>query len=283
MEPVAWAILFGFCWLDAAVMSVYIKLGLSHGMSSKYGRVKIVGHTVAGAGLLLTGIAALLAYELGWSGLGSALSFAQGTCVVACAVGALALARHTSGYEGFNWLGYTLYSILLIAAGARVLAAAATGSTHACANRNRVPSPSGCDARVDVYDSWVLTHAFLFCRLCVTAVHKLSSHWLGEKARYSVGTAIATLIPLALTHGAAGAMLWYYSVLLCVIAEAAGVGRLVHVNFHTNIVTTRVETLPVRGPPSSTTHSQHHHKNMSNGPCPRLLRCLSRVRAPRLV
>jgi len=205
--------------LDWAVMAAYIKLGLSRGMALRYGQKKIVAHTLAGLGLLLSGVVAVSAEALGFFRVAQAMHLLLGVTAVVNGAGALALAPYTSGVEGYNWFGYSAYSVLFINTGLKVLWTPITGA-HA--------GTSGVSL---AYQCWVVAHAYLFCRLFVTAVHKTCSSLLKERMRYAVGTSIASAFSLFLAYGTPGLSVGLLGWVLSIVFDLAGVGKLVHVNF----------------------------------------------------
>eukprot|EP00656_Telonema_subtile_P002547 TRINITY_DN11137_c0_g1_i1.p1 TRINITY_DN11137_c0_g1~~TRINITY_DN11137_c0_g1_i1.p1 ORF type:complete len:271 (-),score=65.32 TRINITY_DN11137_c0_g1_i1:236-1048(-) len=210
--------------LDISVLSVYIKKGLSPTMTKYYGK-KILFHTVAC--LLLLGIA-ILAHivsipadvnsEWHWAMLLRVCEGCIGLCVVVAGGSSLALARHTSGYEGFNWAGYTMYTLLWIYTGLALFTDPATrekekyeGSGHS------------------VYECWVISHAFLFCRIFTMALKPLNDVLGGPKMVYAVGTSIATLVPLAIAYDWHGFQCWAVSIVVCIAVEVSGAGDWIHV------------------------------------------------------
>ena len=174
--------------LDLAVLSVYIKKvlrcpqpltssqGLSPKMTKYYGK-KILVHLFGCLLLLGTAVLAHLVSILVdvnptwyWSLLLRACEGCVGLCVVAAGGSALALAQHTSGLEGFCWVGYTMYTLLWIYTGLALFTDPATREKEKYEGSGHL-----------VYECWVISHAFLFCRIFTMALKPLNDVLGGPK------------------------------------------------------------------------------------------------------
>jgi len=221
----------GLLLLDFLFVGVYATKGFSGTMNRYYG-YKIAAHTASGMVLLLAASVGLAAaafadMDRGWSlPWGSWLRLVRlcevvlGLSTIAAGATALALARYTSGLKGYNWAGYTLYSLLWISTGLRLL------SMPGSSLRAREPLEVQNDSHwQDIYTCFVVTHAFIFCRIFTVAFKPLG---MGYNITYAVGTAVATLATLAMAYGMWGVQAWAVSNIACVSAEWAGTGEYAH-------------------------------------------------------
>ncbi|CAB9508218.1 expressed unknown protein [Seminavis robusta] len=216
--------------LDATVMTAYVRKGLSPHMATYYGRLKIQAHILAGTSLILVGLvavlgsSALLAVDTTMDSLKkfrAAVHVCQvsfGLLVVIAGVSSILLARHTSGHPGFNMCGYTLYALLWIYTGMHVLS-----------DSFSLVQDDGMNDEVSaghpVYESWVIGHAFLFCRIFTILLKPLEDVLGGKKMVYSVGTSIATLVPILLVFDwQEGTVIWAVSICACLVAQKMGLG-----------------------------------------------------------
>lgn len=215
--------------LDFVVMSTYVTKGFSSTMMRYYG-AKIAVHTAAGMTLLAVGVAGLaaslpadLAYSLPfgcWLDVVRVCEIVLGTAVVVAGCTSLALARYTSGYEGYNWAGYSLYTLLWISSGLRLFAPPGS-SARPRADPLELSTSSGRE----MYVCFVVSHAFLFCRIFTVGLKPLG---LGFKMTYAVGTAVATLVTLVIAYGKWGAQAWGASNVACLLVQLSGAGDWIH-------------------------------------------------------
>ena len=216
LSPVEIVVAISLVIGDLLVLRAYLR-PKEHGGGKAYPKRSFKLHVLGGLGALLLGGLALLAHWGEWGTAASVLSVGQGL-VVALFAGlfALPMARHTSGYPGFNLVGYVLYTVAWIASALVLIAAPSVDASYAC---------------------FVLTHAYLTCRVMV---------WLGEEGwkwlrgsepapepTYSIATTIAAAITLVLAWGWFG-LAWHLgSITLAMALQRAGVSVRWHASHQT--------------------------------------------------
>lgn len=191
---------------DCIIMGAYV--GERGEAVKNYGRTFKL-HVYGGLSCVGFGALALLFFSLGMTTLGSVAAVIQGLSILALAApAAFPLARYTSGLKGFNMLGYMGYTLAWLYSGLCLL---------------WLPSLK------TVYAAYILTHAFLTCRLFVKGFEWAYTRWAGKAPdaswNYSIATSVAAFLPMALAWGATGAAyflsVWVVSILAHAFANAS--------------------------------------------------------------
>lgn len=213
LSPLEFSIALTFFIGDVLVIRAYLGSSPERG-KKRYPRRSFLIHVLAGVGALLLGALALLAYSCGLDRLGAIAAVGQGLAVAFFAgIFALPMSRHTSGFPGFNLVGYVLYTVAWIASGLLLMWAPGIRSAYVC---------------------FVLTHAYLTCRVLVWVVEHGGERLLGRAPRpepaYSVATTIAALIPLTLAWGTFGVAWHMASVTVAIALQHAGISGPWHAN-----------------------------------------------------
>ncbi len=176
-------VFIALCIGDALVLRAYV--GPHQGGSSlgrRYPKLSFFTHVFGGLGSLAFGALAILAYAANYDTVGQVTAIGQGLAVIFfTGFFAFPLARHTLGFKGFNLVGYVGYTIGWIVSGFLAVAYPGPQTAFAC---------------------FVLTHAYLTCRIFVYALRvgwqKLTGKRLSPDMNYSIATNIAAMIPLVI-------------------------------------------------------------------------------------
>lgn len=179
-------------WLtitDCAIMSAYI--GERGHQIRKYGRT-FWAHVFGGLSSVIFGAFALALFFIGLPLLATLAAILQGFSIILFAGPfAFPLARYTSGLKGFNMMGYMGYTLAWLYSGVCIVWAPSIET---------------------VYIGYVLTHAFLTCRIFVRGFEWAWTKWSGNEPdpawNYTLATSVAALIPMVLAYGMTGAL--YY-------------------------------------------------------------------------
>lgn len=179
------SVVAAFTLADVAIMGAYV--GERGETVKTYGKTFKV-HVYGGLACVLFGALALLLFSLKMTTLGVAATWVQGASILALAgPAAFPLARYTSGLKGFNMLGYMGYTLAWLFSGLSLLWAPSLQAAYA---------------------AYVLTHAFLTCRIFVMGFEWVYKRWVGHAPdpswNYSIATSIAAMIPLILAWGKIG-------------------------------------------------------------------------------
>jgi hypothetical protein len=208
-------------FLDLLVMQPYVRKGFSRAMALYYGHTTIWTHVSASIAVLIFHCLAMGMAALGDKfGLLRLTEGLLGVCVLVAAAASSRLASFTSGHEAFCWCGYLTYSGLWAYCGIMLLVSP----------ENRPDNPAyGKNFRGQaVFDCWVITHAFLFCRIFTIALKPLN---LSAKMTYSLGTFVAVWICVMLRFGwKTGSLLVAAAFPPFAILHYLGFGEFVHVN-----------------------------------------------------
>lgn len=191
---------------DLLVLKPYIGAGSGGHLGRRYPTVSFWTHVGGGLGALAFGAIALTAFLFEQPRAGAMVAVAQGVAVVVFAgTFALPLSRHTLGLKGFNLVGYVSYTLMWIFSGLLLISAPSIERAYAC---------------------FVLTHAYLTCRVFVAGLRWLWPRLTGQRIdadlNYSIATSIAAMIPLVLAWGEKGLLAFLASTGVAVVLHALG-------------------------------------------------------------
>lgn len=172
-------------------------------------------HVAGGLGALAFGLLAIGGFMLGATAFAAGAAILQGLSVVVFAgTFALPLSRHTLGLKGFNLVGYVSYTLMWIFSGLLLLSTPTLSNAYAC---------------------FVLTHAYLTCRVFVAGLRwawpKLAGERISPDLNYSIATSVASMIPLVLAWGEVGLALFTASMVLALGLHALGFSSPWHARY----------------------------------------------------
>lgn len=213
LSPFEWCVVLALILGDALVLRAYLRPDETRA-KKRYPKRSFMIHALGGLAALVLGALAVLAHGFGLQTMASVCGLGQGVAVALFAgLFALPMARHTSGFPGFNLVGYVLYTLAWIVSALLLLWKPSAHTAYAC---------------------FVLTHAYLTCRIMVWLIERgwerLRGQPLGAELAYSIATAIAALIPLALAWGWIGATWHLGFVVLAIALQRARISTRWHFN-----------------------------------------------------